>query len=173
MFTYELTAGGYNILENGIVIIKQPYNPETGQAYTSLEAQAVAEAKVNNLNPTSPTFQDVLNTQKVNIRNIGAKKLASIAYPYYQEEQSTWSIQLSEAEAYLLDSTAPTPMVDALTVNRGIDKAILVDMIMGNATLFRGASGFILGIQQKLLDRLDALPTTATLAEIEEIKWEF
>jgi hypothetical protein len=88
------------------------------------------------------------------IRKKGSMKLEAIKHPYTDSEAKTWSTQLAEALAYRASATASTPLIDTLSVSRGLTKPILVDKIMENAALFSAASGTVLGQQQKFLDRL-------------------
>ena len=97
------------------------------------------------------------------IRAEGNTRLLAIANPYQPSERETWPVQMSEAEAWLKDNTAVTPMVDAIAAGRSIDKATLVSYIMENTNLFRQASGAILGQQQALLVRIYSITTVAEL----------
>ena len=100
------------------------------------------------------------------IRAEGSKRLLALATPYAPEERETWITQQREAESYLLDSAAPTPMIDAMATGRGISKTLLVSKIMENVNLFRAAAGAILGQQQRLLDETYATTDFAALLAI-------
>lgn len=65
-------------------------------------------------------------------------------------EISTWAKQESEARAYLLDSTASTPFIDAICLARGIDKSYLVDKIIEKADAYAVVVGMLTGVRQKL-----------------------
>lgn len=116
----------------------------------------------------------ILNTVKAKkdqsmlVRQIGARLLNDLASPYAPEERDTWAIQAKEAEAYLVDNSASTTMIDAIATARGISKDDLVLKIMENNNLFRAASGMILGKQQALLDAIEA---ATTLEEIQAAAW--
>jgi hypothetical protein len=100
------------------------------------------------------------------IRAEGNTRLLAIANPYQPSERETWPVQMSEAEAWLKDSTAPTPMIDAIATGRRIDKSILITYIMDNTNLFRQASGIILGQQQSLLVAIYSAATVDTLMAV-------
>lgn len=72
---------------------------------------------------------------------------------------ATWPIQQAEAEAFRSDANASTPLLDGLAQARGLDKAELVARVLKKAALFKAASGVLLGQQQALRDRIDAIVT--------------
>jgi hypothetical protein len=102
------------------------------------------------------------------IRNEGSSRLSTLAGPYQGPERETWSIQMTEAEAWLINMQAPTPLLTALAVNRGITIDALVGKVMENVQLFRAVSGVILGQQQALLDRIY---TTQNITDLLAITW--
>jgi hypothetical protein len=106
--------------------------------------------------------------KEAEIRAAGNAKLLAIATPYQPAERETWAIQISEAEKWLLDNTAATPMIDAIYLGRAIPKSILVSYIMENNSLFRQASGAILGQQQALLERARS---ATTINELLGVTW--
>lgn len=65
-------------------------------------------------------------------------------------EISTWAKQESEARAYLVDSTASTPFIDAISLARGVDKSYLVDKIIEKADAYTAVVGTLTGVRQKL-----------------------
>ena len=92
--------------------------------------------------------------QKEEIRNRYAAQMATIASPYKPEERETWFTQLKEADEWLANNTAPTPMLTAMATVRGITVAEMVTKVKENDALFRQAIGTILGQQQHELDLL-------------------
>ena len=65
-------------------------------------------------------------------------------------EISTWTKQEQEARAYLLDSNASTPFIDAICLARDCDKSYLVGKIIEKADAYAVAVGTLTGIRQKL-----------------------
>ena len=65
-------------------------------------------------------------------------------------EISTWTKQEQEARAYLLDSNASTPFIDAICLARECDKSYLVAKIIEKADAYAIAVGTLTGIRQKL-----------------------
>ena len=69
-------------------------------------------------------------------------------------EISTWTKQESEARAYILDSNASTPFIDAICLVREVDKSYLVGKIIEKADAYAVAAGTLTGIRQKQEDEL-------------------
>ena len=65
-------------------------------------------------------------------------------------EISTWTKQEQEARAYLLNSNASTPFIDAICLARDCDKSYLVGKIIEKADAYAVAVGTLTGIRQKL-----------------------
>ena len=65
-------------------------------------------------------------------------------------EISTWTKQEQEARAYLLDSNASTPFIDAICLARDCDKSYLVGKIIEKADTYAITVGTLTGIRQKL-----------------------
>lgn len=86
-------------------------------------------------------------------------------------ERESWKKQETEARAYVADSAAQTPLIDALAETRGVDKAELVSRIITKADLFATISGQLIGKRQALEDAVNALPETATPEDIAAITW--
>lgn len=102
-----------------------------------------------------------LNTAKkrfetaVNIRKKYADMILSVAAPYSAVERETWYAQLNEADAWLLDNTAATPLITAMAATRNIPLALLVEKIKENDNLYRSVVGTLLGQQQAELDAVN------------------
>ncbi|PPC95752.1 MAG: hypothetical protein CTY32_08630 [Methylotenera sp.] len=86
-------------------------------------------------------------------------------------ERESWKKQETEARAYVADSAASTPLIDALAATRGVDKAELVSRIINKADLFATISGQLIGKRQALEDAVNALPESATPEDIAAISW--
>lgn len=106
-----------------------------------------------NMKVALDTTQKLIETKEA-IRTKYATLMAQVSSPYKLEERETWFTQLKEADEWLLDNTANTPMLTALAVARGISVSSLVEKIKENDALFRAAIGALLGQQQRELDLL-------------------
>ena len=101
-----------------------------------------------------PTHEQLLDVESKNIRQKYAQLMDNIVKPYTKTEQLTWDTQVKEADAYLLNNQAVTPMISALAENRGVALSDLVAWIKENEALYRVAVGTLLGQQQAELDLL-------------------
>lgn len=76
--------------------------------------------------------------------------ISSLTSSIPASEISTWTKQEQEARAYLLDSTASTPFIDAICLARGCEKSYLVGKIIEKADAYAVAVGTLTGVRQKL-----------------------
>ena len=95
---------------------------------------------------------------------------SSLVSAYPSTELLTFTKQEEEARSWRFDNTVSTPMIDALVLGRGIDKAELVRRIINKAETFATATGYLTGQRQKYEDQLDA---ATTAEEIEAIVPEY
>ena len=85
---------------------------------------------------------------------------------YPDDERLTFDKQEAEARAWLADSSASTPFVDALAAGRQMEKAELVSRIIAKADAFALASGSLTGQRQRYEDLLDAAETAEEVEAI-------
>ena len=78
-------------------------------------------------------------------------QIDNIGRSYPQFERDTFTIQESEANAYMKDNEAPTPFIDNLCLNRGIEKSVMVAKILANAEALKLATAPIVGQYQKIV----------------------
>ena len=74
-----------------------------------------------------------------------------IGKSYPQFERDTFATQESEANAYMKDNEAPTPFIDNLCLNRGVEKGAMVAKILANAEALKLATAPIIGQYQKIV----------------------
>lgn len=84
------------------------------------------------------------------------RHMQSIAAGYPPSERESWPVQTSEAYALLVDSTAPTPWIDAASTARGLDRVELAQRIVAKDTQYRVISGTLSGVRQRIEDQIDA-----------------
>ena len=101
-----------------------------------------------------PTEEQLIAVEALKIRQRYARMMDDIVKPYTKTEQLTWDSQVKEADSYLLDNQASTPLISALAQNRGVALADLVTWIKENEAAYRIAIGTLLGQQQRELDLL-------------------
>lgn len=84
------------------------------------------------------------------------RRMQTIAAGYPPSERESWPVQTSEAYALLVDSTAPTPWIDAAASARGLDSVELAQRIVAKDAQYRVISGTLSGIRQRIEDQIDA-----------------
>jgi len=104
--------------------------------------------------------------QRINAAYQG--ELETILADYPEAETKTWDKQEAEARAYQADTTASTPLIDAIATARSMDKAELVSRIIAKADAWIAASGQATGKRQVLEDAISA---AQTIEEVEAIAW--
>ena len=78
-------------------------------------------------------------------------EIKNIVKDYPQFEIDTFATQEREANAYMKDNEAPTPFIDNLCLNRGIDKDVMVAKILANAEALKLVTATIIGQYQKIV----------------------
>ena len=129
------------------------YSPETPNAYSVLFDGEIPKGSgtlfyKNGTLLFVETIDNVYLLSKINTDYENAVSQLTSSVP--NSEISTWAKQESEARAYLLDSTASTPFIDAICLARGIDKSYLVDKIIEKADAYAVVVGMLTGVRQKL-----------------------
>lgn len=127
----------------------------------------------------------VINTQTITLLEIKAQKLthinsacdsaiSALADTYPQAEVQSWDQQVREADLYVADPTAPTPLISGIALARGLSLGELVSRIQAKATAFAVASGNIIGKRQAIEDQLCLITddTPDCLLAVAALKWE-
>ena len=135
-------------------VLRRWCSPQTYVEDYEEKAQKAKERFPAYIGEFDRTPEEERATQKVVIRKSYASQIVSITAPYSKEETATWFIQVEEANAYLADNNAETPMLTAMATAREISLLELVTKIKENDTTFRAAIGTLLGRQQKEIDSL-------------------
>ena len=97
---------------------------------------------------------DFLRRNDVYIAGLEASiqaEIKNIVKDYPQFEIDSFATQESEANAYMKDNEAPTPFIDNLCLNRGIEKSVMVAKILANAEALKLATAPIIGQYQKIV----------------------
>ena len=124
--------------------------------------------------PPPPTLQEVHAEVAGAINAAFEAAIAPLLAGEPPSAAATYSEQRSEAEAYATDNTAPTLMLDCLAAGRRIDKEELVQRVLVKSTLYKQASGLLLGQQQALGDDVAAimaadLPDALKIVALEQL----
>lgn len=102
----------------------------------------------------SPEQQRALQVSA--ILNAFAAEVSAIEAEYPQQERETWHRQATEAEAYMLDSGAPTPFIDAMIAENGVPKGEMVGRILARLEAYSLAVGAALGRKQRAMAEMDS-----------------
>lgn len=78
-------------------------------------------------------------------------QIDNIGKSYPQFERDTFAAQENEANAYMKDNATPTPFIDNLCLNRGVEKEVMVAKILANAEALKLAIAPIIGQYQKIV----------------------
>ena len=73
---------------------------------------------------------------------------------YPVAEMRTFMVQRAEAEAYSLDNSAPTPMLSAIAIRRGITLAEQVTKVNAKLSIHDNIVNVLVGKRQKLNDQI-------------------
>ena len=116
--------------------------------------------------PYEPTLEDLKGQKLTEINAAYDVAVSALVSSYPSNELLTFDKQESEARAWSADKSADTPLVDALALGRGMDKAELVSRILTKADAFAVATGYLTGLRQKYEDRLGQAHTAEEVAAI-------
>ena len=116
------------------------------------------------------TLEELKTVKLAEINSLYDAATSSLVATYPSTELLTFDKQEQEARAWLADDTVATPLIDALALGRGIDKAELVRRIIAKADAFAVATGYLTGQRQGYEDMLDS---ATTVEEVEAIVPEY
>lgn len=138
-----------------------PDDPDTAELYATVSAGEVA--------PAVPVPLAGLRSAKLAaINRAYSVEMAAILDQYPDAETLSFDKQEAEARAWRADSTAVTPFIDAMLIERPLDKGELVSRIIAKADAFTLACGAATGKRQRLEDAINAATDAAT---VEAIAW--
>lgn len=157
--------GSYVIDKNGM-----PYHVprewmeewETVNRYAQEHPDIVTEEQP----PAPPTLEEQKSARLAEINAAYNLAVSSMVSTYPSTELLSFDKQEQEARAWQIDNSASTPLIDALVLGRGIDKAELVRRIIAKADAFAKATGYLTGQRQKYEDMLEAAQTVEEVAAI-------
>lgn len=119
-----------------------------------------------------PTAAELLASAKAKavqrINDDYQAELNAILRDYPDAETKTWDKQESEARAYQDDSSAATPLIDAIAYARSMVKAELVQRVIAKADAWISLSGAATGKRQALED---AIANAETVEAADAINW--
>ncbi|WP_286985018.1 hypothetical protein [Halomonas sp.] len=115
---------------------------------------------------------DDLATQALSRINSGYQaQMGQILNDYPQAETLTFDKQEREARQWQADNSVATPYIDAMLIERPLDKAELVGRILAKADAFTMASGMATGKRQRLEEEVKAAKEAEDRDALEAITW--
>lgn len=120
--------------------------------------------QIKGVNP--PSIEEIKSAKLSEINAAYNAATSSIVSTYPSTELLTFDKQEQEARAWDADNSVSTPLIDALALGRGIDKAELVRRIIAKADAFAVATGYLTGQRQKYEDQIEAATTSEEVAAI-------
>lgn len=112
----------------------------------------VVQSLIDNYDPV-PYEQGEAKARIVEQANEAMQSLEDM-YPSF--EKQTWPYQKAEVEAWVLDSEALTPTIDAIVLVRGNDRLTHLSKTAGKITAYHTLSTQYAGERQRLEDVIDA-----------------
>lgn len=85
--------------------------------------------------------------------------LQPLGTEYGAWERETWDVQANEADALMAAPEASTPMLDAMSSARGMDRADLAQRILRNREAWSAISGAVVGQRLAIVDKINAATT--------------
>lgn len=116
--------------------------------------------------PAPPSLEEVKAAKLSEVNAAYDEAVSAMVSTYPSTELLTFDKQESEARAWLSNSSAETPLVNALAAGRGMDKGELVSRIITKADAFAVATGYLTGQRQRYEDQLEAATTAEEVAAI-------
>lgn len=95
-------------------------------------------------------------------------EMSRITSQYSEAERLTWDKQEVEARAFIADPAATTPLLDAISSARGLDKPELAVRVIALADAWTLSIGTATGKRQALEDRINE---AATVEEVVAVEW--
>ncbi len=183
-----LTPQGKSFNPNrGITIGDTQYPPKwfldsDNQKRAGVTTKEVVEPKWDNDTQERPKQDDTgeylqpaelpLNQAKENklrtLRGVYEEKMQAIRSNYTKSQIDSWYKQEAEASAWVKDSSASTPFLDAMAAARGVEKAAVVQRIMYKSSAATTYTATQTGTLQSLEDAVEAATTND---ELRAIKW--
>ncbi len=166
------------VIENGTYTVPHPedetvpagIHAEFDALYAEVEAYAKAypDRVTEELPPApyEPTLDELKAAKLAEINAAYDCAVSALVADYPSNELLTFDKQEAEARAWTADQSADTPLVDALALGRGMDKAELVSRILAKADAFAVATGYLTGLRQKYEDRLGLAQSAEDVAAI-------
>lgn len=167
---YVIRNNTYTVPHPDDETVSAEIHVEFDALYTEVDAYAKEHPeKVTEELPevsSEPTLDELKAAKLAEINAAYDCAVSALVADYPSNELLTFDKQEAEARAWTADKSADTPLVDALALGRGMDKAELVSRILAKADAFAVATGYLTGLRQRYEDRLGLAQTAEDVAAI-------
>lgn len=121
--------------------------------------------------PEGPAISDLASLAMARINSDYQAEMNEILRDYPEAETLTWDKQEEEARRWAADSSASTPLLDAIAQGRDMDKDELVSRVLAKADAWIAASGLSTGKRQALEDEINEAIKSEDREKLEVIAW--
>ncbi len=99
------------------------------------------------------SFDPLINARAEAIKRINEQSqsyMQSVEDEYPEFEKRTWSAQSAEANAWALDDTSLTPVLDAIALARGVDRLTIISKAYAKSLNYTNTAASLAGARQAL-----------------------
>jgi len=121
--------------------------------------------------PEPPTPADLKAAAHARINAAYGIAVNMLTAGYPENEIASWPKQETEARAWMIDNTAPTPWIDSAATARGMPKPDFIALVIANADALAPLHGALSGKRQYLRDQIDSLGDNPTAQQLDAIQW--
>lgn len=114
--------------------------------------------------PPAPSLESLKAAALANLNAESQKIADSLTAGYPEFEKLTWEDQRREALAWDADNSTPTPYIDVLAAQRGIDRVDYLKRTVAKTTAFANAAQKLVGQRQKYEDQIKLAASPEALA---------
>lgn len=118
------------------------------------------------VDPPPLTLAELKSLKFSEIEHAAESAIAPITSAYPSTERDTWPIQEAEAVAWTANSSAATPMLNAIASARGETLTDVAAKVLTKAASFKTLAGATFGKRKAKRDLIDAATTAAELSAI-------
>ena len=104
------------------------------------------------------SFDELVPTRaeaKARIVEQSQEYMQQVESEYPSFERATWPTQKEEIEAWGLDNTSLTPLLDNIAIAREMDRVTLLNRTLAKVQAYNTQAAYLAGKRQKLEDEID------------------
>ena len=139
------------ISDAGYKITQQRTGPHSYEWVCNPDHESAVQTIINNFDPLDFERREA----KIRIVEQANASLQPLEDQYPEFEKKTWPYQKLEVEAYQADNSAPTPTIDGIAAQRGVDRINLIISISAKIAAYHSISTLYSGERQRLDDIIE------------------